>query len=79
MNQWGEFQGRIEDNRLVTGQGLYVADIAPERTAHAVVVRAQVASASITSIDTAAALASPGVLAKPSSMMVFFVSERTES
>ena len=63
MIQWGEFQGRIEDNRLVTGQGLYVADIAPERTAHAVVVRAQVASARITSIDTVAALASPGVLA----------------
>ena len=63
MIQWGEFQGRIEDNRLVTGQGLYVADIALERTAHAVVVRAQVASARITSIDTVAALASPGVLA----------------
>ena len=63
MIQWGEFQGRIEDNRLVTGRGLYVADIAPERTAHAVVVRAQVASARISSIDTVAALASPGVLA----------------
>jgi aerobic carbon-monoxide dehydrogenase large subunit len=63
LNQWGEFQGRIEDNRLVTGEGLYVADVAPERTAHAVVVRAQVASARITSIDTDAALATPGVLA----------------
>ena len=63
MSQWGEFQGRIEDNRLVTGQGLYVADIALERTTHAVVVRAQVASGRITSIDTVAALASPGVLA----------------
>ena len=63
MSQWGEFQGRIEDNRLVTGQGLYVADIAPEGMAHAVVVRAQVASARVTSIDTDAALASPGVLA----------------
>jgi integrase len=63
LSQWGEFQGRIEDNRLVTGQGLYVADIAPERMAHAVVVRAQVASARVTSIDTDAALASPRVLA----------------
>jgi carbon-monoxide dehydrogenase large subunit len=63
LSQWGEFQGRIEDNRLVTGQGLYVADIAPERMTHAVVVRAQVASARVTSIDTDAALASPGVLA----------------
>ena len=34
-----------------------------ERMAHAVVVRAQVASARVTSIDTDAALASPGVLA----------------
>jgi aerobic carbon-monoxide dehydrogenase large subunit len=63
MSQWGEFQGRIEDNRLVTGEGFYVADIAHARTAHAVVVRAQVASARITSIDPGAALASPGVLA----------------
>ena len=63
LSQWGEFQGRIEDDRLVTGQGLYVADIAPERTAHAVVVRAQVASARVTSVDTTAARASPGVLA----------------
>ena len=63
MSQWGEFQGRIEDNRLITGQGLYVGDVAPERMTHSVVVRAQVASARVTSIDTGAALASPGVLA----------------
>ena len=63
LSQWGEFQGRIEDNRLVTGQGLYVADIAQARMAHAVVVRAQVASARVVSIDVDAALASPGVLA----------------
>ena len=63
MSQWGEFQGRIEDNRLITGQGLYVADISPERMTHAVVVRAQVASARVTLVDTDAALASPGVLA----------------
>ena len=63
MSQWGEFQGRIEDDRLVRGQGLYVADIALAETAHAVVVRAQVASARVISIDIAAALASPGVLA----------------
>src|SRR5436189_2084752 len=63
LSQWGEFQGRIEDNRLITGQGLYVGDVAPERMTHSVVVRAQVASARITSIDTGSALASPGVLA----------------
>jgi len=63
LSQWGEFQGRIEDNRLITGQGLYVGDVAPERMTHSVVVRAQVASARVMSIDTDAALASPGVLA----------------
>ena len=63
MSQWGEFQGRVEDSRLVTGAGSYVGDIGLERTAHAVVVRAQVASARVMSVDTAAALAAPGVLA----------------
>ena len=63
MSQWGEFQGRIEDDRLVRGQGLYVADIAHARTAHAVVVRAQVASARIAYVDIAAAISAPGVLA----------------
>ena len=47
----------------MTGQGLYVGDIAHQQMAHAVVVRAQVASARITAIDAEAALASPGVLA----------------
>ena len=28
LSSWGEFQGRIEDGRLLTGRGLYVADIA---------------------------------------------------
>ena len=63
MSHWGKFQGRIEDDRLLTGTGVYVADIALAGMAHAVVVRAQVASARIASIDTAAALATPGVLA----------------
>src|SRR5262252_1830256 len=63
LSQWGEFQGRVEDSRLVTGAGSYVGDIGLERTAHAVVVRAQVASARVMSVDTAAALAAPGVLA----------------
>jgi carbon-monoxide dehydrogenase large subunit len=63
MSQWGEFQGRVEDQRLITGQGLYVGDIAIEGMAHAVVVRSQVASARVKAIDVKAALASPGVLA----------------
>ena len=63
MSKWGEFQGRIEDDRLITGRGRYVADFAVPRMAHGVVVRSQVAHATITRIDTAAAQASPGVLA----------------
>jgi carbon-monoxide dehydrogenase large subunit len=63
LSQWGEFQGRIEDDRLITGQGVYVADLAPEGMAHAVVVRAQTASARVTGIDASAALDVPGVLA----------------
>mgnify|MGYP002683382312 CR=1 FL=1 len=61
--RWGEFQGRIEDDRLITGRGQYISDIALDGMAFGVVVRAQVPSARIRSIDTAAALAHPGVLA----------------
>ena len=63
MNQWGEFQGRIEDNRLVAGKGTYVADIALVGMAHAVIVRAPVAHALIKGIDTAGAKQVAGVLA----------------
>jgi len=63
LNQWGQFQGRIEDERLVTGRGAYVADVPLEGMTHAVVVRAQVASARLVAVDIAAALATPGVLA----------------
>lgn len=63
MSQWGEFQGRIEDDRLVRGQGQYVGDLALPGTAYAVIVRAQVASARIVGIDAGDAAAAPGVLA----------------
>jgi carbon-monoxide dehydrogenase large subunit len=63
LQQWGEFQGRIEDERLLTGRGHYVADLQFEGLVHAVVVRAQVASAYLTSVDLTAALGVPGVLA----------------
>jgi len=63
LKQWGEFQGRIEDDRLLAGRGLYVADIAVAGLTHAVVVRAQVASASVTAIEIERALAVSGVLA----------------
>ncbi len=61
--RWGEFQGRIEDDRLVAGKGQYVADLALPGMTYGVVVRAQMAHAMIKSVDTAAALAHPGVLA----------------
>lgn len=61
--RWGEFQGRIEDNRLVTGHGQYVGDIVLPGMTYGVVARAQVAHARIIAIDTSAAEAHPGVLA----------------
>lgn len=63
MQKWAEFQGRIEDDRLVTGAGRYVGDIAVAGMAHGVVVRAPVAHGRIVGIDTVAAKAVPGVLA----------------
>lgn len=63
QQKWAEFQGRVEDDRLVTGGGRYVGDIALEGAAVGVVVRAPVAHAIITGIDASAALALPGVLA----------------
>ena len=54
---------RIEDPTLVTGRGCYTDDIAREGLAHLVFVRSPYAHAEIVSVDTAAALAVPGVLA----------------
>jgi carbon-monoxide dehydrogenase large subunit len=63
QQKWAEFQGRIEDNRLVTGRGRYVADIAYEGMLIGVVVRSPVAHARILAVDTSAASTVPGVLA----------------
>ena len=54
---------RVEDFRLLTGQGRYVEDISQDGAAHAVMVRSPLAHATILSIDTAEAAATPGVLA----------------
>ncbi|MBK1657074.1 xanthine dehydrogenase family protein molybdopterin-binding subunit [Paracraurococcus ruber] len=55
---------RIEDPRLLKGGGRYTDDIAVNTdAAHGVVLRSPHAAAKILSIDTAAALAVPGVLA----------------
>ena len=57
------YLGRLEDERLATGRGRYVADLRMPRLAHAYTVRSVYAHAKINGIDTAAARAAPGVLA----------------
>lgn len=54
---------RIEDQRLVTGQGHFVDDIHLPNTVYAHVVRSPHAHARIVAIDTRAALAADGVIA----------------
>jgi aerobic carbon-monoxide dehydrogenase large subunit len=47
-------QLRLEDRRLITGSGRYVADLAPTGTLHLAFVRSTEAHARITTIDTSA-------------------------
>ena len=54
---------RKEDARLLTGRGRYIDDIEFPHALHACFVRSPHAHARINSIDTAAALALPGVVA----------------
>jgi carbon-monoxide dehydrogenase large subunit len=54
---------RVEDPRLLTGRGRYTDDIAMPGEAIGVVLRSPHAHAKITSLDTSAAKAVPGVLA----------------
>jgi carbon-monoxide dehydrogenase large subunit len=54
---------RVEDPRLLKGNGRYTDDIQLPNTAYGVVLRSPHASARITGIDTAAAKSIPGVLA----------------
>src|SRR3989454_5091181 len=65
MGQFGIGQGikRFEDVRLVRGEGRFHNDVNLPGQAHAVIVRSVHAHARIRSIDTAAALRAPGVLA----------------
>lgn len=46
---------RLEDQRLITGSGRYVADLAPADTVHLAFVRSTEAHAHITGIDTSSA------------------------
>ena len=57
------FTPRIEDARFLTGAAKYSADLHADHQLHAVMVRSDHAHAAIICIDTAAALAVPGVLA----------------
>ena len=57
------FEPRVEDAALVQGLGRFVEDAPQENQAHAVFVRSPYAHARITSIDTSAARAAPGVAA----------------
>ena len=53
---------RVEDARLITGQGRYTDDIDLPHTAQACVLRAPLAHGDIRKVDAAAARAMPGVL-----------------
>lgn len=57
------FNGRREDQRLLTGKGRYTADFNFPDQLHAAFVRSDRASAKLLSVDTSAALAAPGVVA----------------
>src|SRR4051812_14313658 len=56
-------KGRLEDDRMLTGRGKYVSDWNLPGQAYGHFVRSDRAHADIVSVDTAAALAHPGVLA----------------
>src|SRR5688572_12475627 len=57
----GQRLRRKEDERLITGRGRYVGDIAFAGMRHVAILRSQMAHATITSIDASDARAVPGV------------------
>src|SRR3984893_8016547 len=65
MHDTAPYVGRARlgrgDQRLLTGQGQFVADLVLPRMLHAVFVRSQVAHARIRSVDVSRAAAMPGV------------------
>src|SRR5712692_5215033 len=65
MDKFGIGQGikRFEDPRLVRGEGRFQNDVNLPGQAHAVIVRSMHAHARIVSLDAAAALKAPGVVA----------------
>jgi carbon-monoxide dehydrogenase large subunit len=62
-NGIGQPVRRVEDQRLLTGQGLYTDDVNLDGQAYGHVLRSIMPHADIKGIDAAAALAAPGVLA----------------
>src|SRR6266536_1742530 len=54
---------RTEDPRFITGKGRYLDDIKLQNMAHMAILRSPYAHANISSIDTSAAKAMPGVIA----------------
>ncbi len=59
----GKSVTRKEDQRLLTGHGVYVDDVKVPGTLHAAFLRSDLARAAITGIDTRAAKELPGVVA----------------
>ena len=53
---------RREDQRLLTGQGQFIADMVLPRMLHAVFVRSTVAHARVRAVDVSRAAAAPGVV-----------------
>jgi carbon-monoxide dehydrogenase large subunit len=58
----GQSLKRREDQRLLTGQGQFVADLVLPKMLHAVLVRSPLAHARIRSVDLTRAAAAPGVV-----------------
>lgn len=58
----GQSVTRIEDERLLTGAGTFVADVDPPGVLHATFVRSPLPHATITGIDVSAAERVPGVV-----------------
>ena len=64
MSNWiGQSVSRVEDERLLQGQGRYLADVKMPGTLEAVFVRSIRSHAAIRGIDKQRALAAPGVVA----------------
>jgi carbon-monoxide dehydrogenase large subunit len=63
-SQWiGKPLRRLEDQRLLTGQGRFTDDVRPEGALHVAFLRSPHAHARIAKLDTSAARAAPGVVA----------------